>query len=122
MTDPIEASSETQSLDASLVDPAPDVEAITAQAKAEAQKEALAYVSEVTQLCQIAGMPDKVADFIAKATPSAEVRNALLTAKSIADEATAIANQIPTANSTTAAENKIDAAAIYASRNAQKEE
>lgn len=122
MTDPVQSSAETQSVDASLVDPAPDVEAITAQAKAEAQKEALAYVSEVTQLCQIAGMPDKAADFIAKATPSAEVRNALLTAKAVADEATAIASQIPTANSTIAAENKIDAAAIYASRNAQKED
>lgn len=122
MTDPIEASAETQGVDASLVDPAPVVEAITAQAKAEAQKEALAYVSEVTQLCQIAGMPDKAADFIAKATPAAEVRNALLTAKAVADEATAIASHIPTANSTTAAENKIDAAAIYASRNAQKED
>lgn len=122
MTDPIEASAETQSVDASLVDPAPDVEAITAQAKAEAQKEALAYVSEVTQLCQIAGMPDKAADFIAKATPAAEVRKALLTAKAVADEAIVIASQIPTANSTTAAENKIDAAAIYASRNAQKED
>ncbi len=122
MTDPVQSSAETQSVDASLVDPAPDVEAITAQAKAEAQKEALAYVSEVTQLCQIAGMPDKAADFIAKAMPAAEVRNALLTAKAVADEATTIASQIPTANSTTAAENKIDAAAIYASRNAQKED
>ena len=122
MTDPVNTTAETQSVDASLVDPAPDVEAITAQAKAEAQKEALAYVSEVTQLCQIAGMPDKAANFIAKATPAAEVRNALLTAKAVADEATAIASQIPTANSTTAAENKIDAAAIYASRNTQKED
>lgn len=122
MTNPIEASTETQSVDVSLADPAPDVEAITAQAKAEAQKEALAYVTEVTQLCQIAGVPDKAADFITKATPSAEVRNALLTAKAVADEATSIASQIPTANSTTSAENKIDAAAIYASRNAQKED
>jgi len=122
MTDPVQSSADTQSVDASLVDQAPDVEAIAAQAKAEAQKEALAYVSEVTQLCQIAGMPDKAADFIAKAMPAAEVRSALLTAKAVADEATAIASQIPTANSTTAAENKIDAAAIYACRNAQKED
>ena len=66
-------------------------------------------------------MPEKAADFIAKTTPSAEVRKALLTAKAVADEATAIAGQIPAANPNTTGESKIDTAAIYASRNAKKE-
>lgn len=121
MTDPAETAAEAQNADVTLTNPAPDLEAITALAKAQAQKEALAYVSEVTQLCQLAGMPEKTADFIAKATPSAEVRKALLTAKAVADEATAIAGQIPTANPNITGESKIDTAAIYASRNAKKE-
>lgn len=121
MTDPEETTAEAQNADVTLTNPAPDLEAITALAKAQAQKEALAYVSEVTQLCQLAGMPEKAADFIAKATPSAEVRKALLTAKAVADEATAIAGQIPTANLNITGESKIDTAAIYASRNAKKE-
>jgi signal peptide peptidase SppA len=121
MTDATETTAEAQNADVTLTNPAPDLEAITALAKAQAQKEALAYVSEVTQLCQLAGMPEKAADFIAKATPSAEVRKALLTAKAVADEATVLAGQIPTANQNTTGESKIDTAAIYASRNAKKE-
>lgn len=121
MTDPAETATEAQNADVTLTNPAPDLEAITALAKAQAQKEALAYVSEVMQLCQLAGMPEKAADFIAKATPSAEIRKALLTAKAVTDEATAIAGQIPTANPNTTGESKIDTAAIYASRNAKKE-
>lgn len=120
MTDPAEPSTEAQNPDVTLTDPAPDLDAITALAKAQAQKEALAYVSEVTQLCQLAGMPEKAADFIAKATPSAEVRKALLTAKAIADEATSIAGQIPAAPSAATGKSRIDTAAIYASRNNPK--
>lgn len=119
MTDPEETTAEAQNADVTLTNPAPDLEAITALAKAQAQKEALAYVSEITQLCQLAGMPEKATDFIAKATPSAEVRKALLTTKAVADEATAIAGQIPTANPNTTGESKIDTAEIYASRNAR---
>jgi signal peptide peptidase SppA len=92
--------------------PAPDIAAIEAKAK----QEAMAYVTEVNDLCLLAGMPDKAAQFVAKATPVADVRKALIEAKAAQDEATAIANQAP-ANSTTAAEPKIDTAAIYAARN-----
>lgn len=109
---PIEAQSPEQ-------DPAQqsvDIDAI----KAEAKKEALAYVAEVNDLCLLAGNPSKAAAFIAKATPVAEVRKALLTAKAVADEATAIASQIPTNATATSTEPKIDTAAIYASRNNPK--
>lgn len=92
--------------------PAPDVAAIEAKAK----QEAMAYVTEVNDLCLLAGMPDKAAQFVAKTTPVADVRKALVEAKARESEATAIANQAP-ANAKTAAEPQIDTAAIYAARN-----
>lgn len=94
--------------------PSPDIEAIKAQAKTEV----LAYVAEVNELCQLAGMPDNAAAFIAKAVPVAEVRKALLTAKAAADEATALVGQLPSnALANNPAEPKIDTAGIYAARN-----
>ncbi|MDD3028833.1 MAG: S49 family peptidase [Alphaproteobacteria bacterium] len=115
MTQENELTIEAQGAGTAPMQPSVDVDAI----KVEAKKEALAYVAEVNDLCLLAGALNKAPDFIAKGTPVAEVRKALLTAKAVADEATAIASQIPT---TTAAstEPKIDTAAIYASRNNQK--
>ena len=100
-----------------LDQPMPDLAALKAEAKAEA----LAYVSEVNELCLLAGTPDKAAQFIAKSVPSSEVRKALLGAKAAQADATAIAGQIPVNNPTPNAEAKIDTAAIYARRNAKKE-
>jgi len=116
MNDPTnEPATETQGAEvAATATPAPDIEAIKAQAKAEA----LAYVAEVNELCQLAGMPEKAADFITKTVPAAEIRKALLTAKAASDEATTIVGQIPSnAVAGADAEPKIDTAAIYASRN-----
>jgi signal peptide peptidase SppA len=96
--------------------PMPDLTALKAEAKAEV----LAYVTEVTELCQLGGMPDKAMIFIAKAVPLAEVRKALLDAKAAQADAAVIAGQIP-ANANPNAENKIDMAAIYERRNAKKE-
>ena len=96
----------------------PDLAALKADLKIEAKAEALAYVAEVTELCQLAGVPDKAAAFITKAVPAAEVRKALLETRAAQADATAIAGQIPAnANPTTNAEPKIDTAAIYAARN-----
>lgn len=96
----------------------PDLAALKADLKEEAKVEAMAYVAEVTELCQLAGMPDKAAAFITKAVPAAEVRKALLETRAAQADATAIAGQIPAnANPTTNAEPKIDTAAIYAARN-----
>ncbi len=96
----------------------PDLSALQAELKQEAKAEAMAYVAEVTELCQLAGAADKAMAFIAKAIPTAEVRKALLEARAAQAEATAIAGQIP-ANTASAAmaEPKIDTAAIYAARN-----
>lgn len=94
----------------------PDLAALKADLKEEARTEAMAYVAEVTELCQIAGAPDKAAAFVAKAVPAAEVRKALLEFRAAQADATAIASQIP-ANTTPSAEPKIDTAAIYAARN-----
>lgn len=97
---------------------APDLETMKAGFKEEAKTEAMAYVAEVTELCQLAGVPDKTAAFIAKAIPTADVRKALLEARATQADATAIAGQIPAnTNTTNNAEPKIDTAAIYAARN-----
>lgn len=95
----------------------PDLAALKADLKEEAQAEALAYVAEVTELCQLSGMADKAAAFIAKAVPVAEVRKALLEARASKADATAIAGQSPANTPPSNAEPKIDTAAIYAARN-----
>ena len=95
----------------------PDLAALKADLKEEAQAEALAYVAEVTELCQLSGMADKAAAFIVKAVPVAEVRKALLEARATKADATAIAGQSPANTPPSNAEPKIDTAAIYAARN-----
>ncbi len=96
----------------------PDLAALKADLKEEAKTEIMAYVAEVTELCQLAGASDKAAAFIAKAVPAAEVRKALLETRAAKADATAIAGQIPAnTNPTNNAEPKIDTAAIYAARN-----
>ncbi len=102
----------------------PDLEKLKAdfieKAKADARVEAMAYVAEVFDLCAIAGVPDKAKDFIAKAVPSTEVRQALLEAKVKEDEATAIVGLVPDNSIASAESNRIDTAAIYSSRNNPK--
>jgi signal peptide peptidase SppA len=100
----------------------PDTKAEIAAAKTTATAETLAYAAEVTELCRLAGVPGSATEFIAKATPIAEVRKALLTARAAADEASVIAGQIPANTNTQQGEPKIDTAAIYANRNSKKEQ
>ena len=76
----------------------------------------LAYVAEVHELCALAGRGDLAAGFIAKATPVAQVRRALLEARAAEDEATAIRSQVRPA-AVEPAQPAIDTAAIYAARN-----
>jgi ATP-dependent protease ClpP protease subunit len=76
----------------------------------------LAYVAEVHDLCALVGRGDLAAGFIAKATPVAQVRRALLEARAAEDEATAIRSQVRPA-SVEPAQPAIDTAAIYAARN-----
>lgn len=100
------------------MDAIPDLSALQTDLKQEAKAEAMAYVAEVTELCQLAGVPNKAMAFISKAIPTAEVRKALLEARATQADAMAIAGQIPAnTNPTNNAEPKIDTAAIYASRN-----
>jgi hypothetical protein len=84
--------------------------------RAEERRATLAYVSEVHELCALAGQGDLAAGFVAKATPVAQVRRALLEARAAEDEATAIRGQVgsPTVEP---AQPAIDTAAIYAARN-----
>jgi ATP-dependent Clp protease protease subunit len=104
---------------AAIADPAPQP---TAQVidldgvRAEERRATLAYVTEVHELCAIAGRGDLAAGFIARAAAVAQVRKALLEARAAEDEATAIRSQVrPTA--VEPAQPTIDTAAIYAARN-----
>jgi ATP-dependent Clp protease protease subunit len=84
--------------------------------RAEERRATLAYVAEAHELCAIAGRGDLAAGFIAKATPVAQIRRALLEARAAEDEATAIRSQVGPA-SIDPAPPAIDTAAIYAARN-----
>lgn len=103
---------ETQEQPTTSMEAAPDFATLQQQARTEA----MSYVTEITELCQLAGAPDKALAFISKSTPAVEVRKALLEARATQADATAITGQIP-ANTPTNAEPKIDTAAIYAARN-----
>jgi ATP-dependent Clp protease, protease subunit len=84
--------------------------------RADERKATLAYVAEVHELCALAGRGDLAASFVAKATPVAQVRRALLESRAAEDEATAIRSQMRPA-SVEPAQPAIDTAAIYAARN-----
>jgi hypothetical protein len=84
--------------------------------RAAERKATLAYVAEVHELCALAGRGDLAVGFIAKATPVAQVRRALLEARAAEDEATAIRSQVRPAT-VVPAQPAIDTAAIYAARN-----
>ena len=62
--------------------------------RADERRATLAYVAEVHELCALAGRGDLAAGFIAKATPVAQIRRALLEARAAEDEATAIRSQV----------------------------
>jgi hypothetical protein len=84
--------------------------------RADERRATLAYVTEVHELCAIAGRGDLAAGFIAKAAPVTQIRRALLEARAAEDEATAIRSQVrPVA--VEPVQPAIDTAAIYAARN-----
>jgi hypothetical protein len=84
--------------------------------RAEERRATLAYVTEVHELCGLAGRGDLAAGVIARAAPVAQVRRALLEARAAEDEATAIRRQVRPAP-VEPAQPSIDTAAIYAARN-----
>ena len=84
--------------------------------RAEERQATLAYVTEVHELCAIAGRGDLAAGFIARAAPVAQVRKALLEARAAEDEATSIRSQMRPVVAEPA-KPAIDTAAIYAARN-----
>ncbi len=84
--------------------------------RAAERKATLAYVTEVNELCALAGQTDLASGFIAKAMPVAQVRKTLLEARAAEDEATAIRTR-KTGEVTASSEPVIDTAAIYAARN-----
>jgi ATP-dependent Clp endopeptidase proteolytic subunit ClpP len=97
--------------------PQPTAQVIDLDAvRADERRATLAYVGEVHELCALAGRGDLAAGFVAKATPVAQVRRALLEARAAVDEATAIRSQVRPA-SLEPAQPAIDTAAIYAARN-----
>ena len=84
--------------------------------RADERRATLAQVTEVHELCALAGRGDLAAAFIAKATPVAQVRRALLETRAAEDEATAIRGHAHPAV-IDPAQPAIDTAAIYAARN-----
>jgi hypothetical protein len=97
--------------------PQPTAQVIDLDAvRAEERRATLAYVSEVHELCVLAARGDLAASYIAKATPVAQIRRALLEARAAEDEATAIRSQVRPAT-VEPAQPAIDTAAIYAARN-----
>jgi ATP-dependent Clp endopeptidase proteolytic subunit ClpP len=100
---------------AAATDPQPTAQVIDLDAvRADERRATLAYVSEVHEICALAGRGDLAAGFIAKAAPVADVRRALLDARAAEDEATAVCGQV---RSPTVEPAAIDTAAIYAARN-----
>jgi ATP-dependent Clp protease, protease subunit len=97
--------------------PQPSAQVIDLDAvRADERKATLAYVTEVHELCAIAGRGDLAAGFVAKTTPVAQIRRALLEARAAEDEATAIRSQVRPAT-IEPTQPTIDTAAIYAARN-----
>jgi ClpP class serine protease len=86
------------------------------QAPAAVMEAAMAYVAEVTELCQLAGFADRATDLIKRQVPVESVRKALLEARASVAEASAIIGQPPVPE-TKPGKVKIDTAAIYARRN-----
>ncbi|HZA67810.1 MAG TPA: hypothetical protein VE592_12710 [Geminicoccaceae bacterium] len=84
--------------------------------RADERRATFAYVAAVHELCALCARGDLAAGFIAKATPVAQIRRALLEARAVEDEATAIRSQVRPA-SVESAQPAIDTAAIYAARN-----
>jgi ATP-dependent Clp protease, protease subunit len=98
-------------------DPQPTAQVIDLDAVRAAERSAtLAYVAEVHELCALASRGDLAAEFIARATPVAQVRRALLDARAAEDEATAIRSQVRPAT-VEPTQPAINTAAIYAARN-----
>jgi ATP-dependent Clp endopeptidase proteolytic subunit ClpP len=98
-------------------DPQPTAQVIDLDGvRAEERRATLAYVAEVHELCALAARGDLAAGFIAKGTPVAQVRRALLDARAAEDEATAIRSQVRPAT-VEPTQPAINTAAIYAARN-----
>lgn len=64
-------------------------------ARQDGRTQALAYVREVNEICQLAGQAGRATAFIEKETPLADVRTALLEERAQADADTSITNQQP---------------------------
>ncbi|MBF0153249.1 MAG: Clp protease ClpP [Magnetococcales bacterium] len=80
------------------------------------RKKTMAYVTEVQDLCALAGAASQAAGFIAKAMPVKEIRASLLKARARQDEETMIHHQHGPAL-VRAEQPIIDTQAIYAARN-----
>ena len=59
-------------------------------ARAEGEAKAIAYVQEMNNLCALAGVPEKAAQFIAAKTSVTDASKALLAARAAESDATAI--------------------------------
>ena len=85
-----------QNMDPQEVEVVPDMIGVDAAAVlvAEARREVTQSAQAIAELCLIANVPDKAAEFIAAGKSEAEVRQALIEAKAARSDATPIASAI----------------------------
>lgn len=89
-------------------------------ARAEGEARAIAYVQEMTNLCTLAGAPEKAAAFIAAKTSVADASKALLAARAAESDATAIVATPAAGTPGKRPAAAIDTQAIYAQRAKQE--
>ncbi len=92
--------------------PVDELEAVRAEARADATKEA----REIVELCTLAGVPADAATFIAAGESVENVRSKLLEAKATQGESLDINNTVDALNSASSPQVELDPDAIYKAR------
>ncbi len=85
--------------------------------RAKERRSTLAYVTEVHELCDLAGSATQAAEFIANETPVAEIRKSLMDTRAEQDEDTVVHHHHGPSLSSQNDQPTIDTKAIYAARN-----
>ena len=123
--DPVTEKTEKAGADPAKADPAtpvanaaPDTAKIAADARAEGEQAAMARVTEIMDLCALAGAADKAAGLIASGKSVADIRKELVTARATAGDG--IDNRQPTSGANgAAAVNWADAYKPHRAQNAR---
>lgn len=107
----LSAATNSQKEDPMAEDPADKTAPATTDARTQGRSEALAYVREISEICTLAGSPDKAQAFIEKDAKPADVRKELLDARASADAAREVSGQHQPNNANQKPVAKVDLAA-----------